>query len=57
MTYAYLTHGKTKAQIREVDLILAGPEGETPEQIAAANAKAMAALGSLGQVGGRKKKP
>lgn len=56
MTYAYLTKGKTKAQIIEVDRILAGPQGETPQAVAAANAEAMKLLGGVGQVPPRPKK-
>ncbi len=48
VTYTYLTHGKTQAQRREVDVALAGPEGEPPANIAAANRQAMTALGGFG---------
>ena len=55
MTYAYLTYGKSKAQIREIDIALAGPAGESPADVAAANREAMAALGMVGMVPPRKR--
>jgi hypothetical protein len=55
VTYAYLTHGRTKQQIREIDLILAGPDGETPQEVAKRNQEAMAALGQVGQVRPKRK--
>ena len=55
MAYAYLTAGKTKPQIRDIDRALAGPEGESPAEIAKRNREAMAALGQIGQLPPRKK--
>ena len=54
LTYAYLTFGKTKAQRRELDIALAGEDGESPADIAEANRQAMAALGSIGMVAPRR---
>ena len=60
MTYAALTHGRTPAQMREIERILHPTEIDSPERVAAENRKAMQQLGALGQVGGpvrRKRTP
>jgi hypothetical protein len=42
--------GRTKQEQRELELILLGGEDAAPQAVAEANAAAMAALGTIGQI-------